>query len=797
MTDRASELADGGGQDATPPDRELPTSHSGWRELVEVVRSIARAQRRRHGYRYTATRRKRALILFGVALTLPVLGGVLRVAHDLGRRIGAGELPELIHLTMWSLPAMAGTYFTLAVVDSGSQWCDFEARELLLTTVPERPLFFGLLASECQSWFVFFIGPSSLVVLTFALGAGSLVTAVVGIVAMAGVTVLALLWGTVVGAAGRLLWHRFLRISVPTTFLRVLGMTTLGLLFGLGGVFAGSLSARLEGGLSIAAVAPAGPPPVPLGHYAEVFFYGTPHVTSLSTAAVASALVVAVSIPIGVGVLATLVPRLWYLDTGVQPDAADGRADAAARSETDRCPGRDWPWQRLAVGYVAGEVIRRTIRTPGKLIHLVYYVLVVGIIVAASAVDPSVLPRQLGWAAVLLGVWLAGGVVGLNPIGEEGPMLDQIVLAKYPARTFVRARIAAGTAIGTPFVLAGAVLLSLADFPTMAAVALGGIWVALPVSAAIAVGVGTLLPRTEPGRTFNVRAQTPETLAVLVHGGVTALFVVAGGLIVVDFASRSVDFVALGALLLVALLVADLCYRFAVSGISGYGTTTQPDAVYTLEIATLVTVVGLALSVTVPSGVRSIGSSAEPVATPLTSVAWSVGWVVAGVGYLLAADRSLSVLEIGSPDRDVLRTAGLGVVASVVAAAGVLAVADPPRAAFAVTSHVLLGPLGVGTVLLGVGTAVAHAVGLEFLFRSVVQKRLSEAISSGAATLATAVLFAVAQAPAALTIGQSPVLFASLSFGFGLLWGWLYDRSGSLLAVILCHSSVGVIFLTA
>ncbi len=664
-------------------------------------------------------------------------------------------MPALLDIAVWYLPAAIGLYVLLGAIDSNSRLLLFGARELHLTTVPAQTLATGLLLAESIRWLLP-IGPSVIVVAAFAAGTRSLRTIAVAVCGTFLVVYASLLWGTVLGLAGRVAWRRVLRLALPDAALYAIRTLAMVLIFGPAGVFVGTRAAKLTDGAGLAAVAPDGPPPVPLGRYAEFFFFGTPLVDGPSVAAIVSAAAVVISIPLGAAATARVAPHLWYLDPprrSAERDGAGARAattDFPAKRETGRRPGC-----RISAGYVPESIVRRTVREPGRSVHLLYHVVAAGMLAAGGAFDLALLPTLLGQAAVFLGIWFAGAAFGLNPIGEEDGMLSEIVLSEFPPHTFVRARILAGTLVGVPLVALGATLLSIGDFAAGAVVAAEFVWIALtPASAAVGVGVGSLLPQSEAG---SVDVPTPDTLAILAHGTVTAvLAVAAGGFAAGAYGLPVSAFGLVGVALLTALLV-DLCYRYAVGVIPTYGRSGQSKAVYAVELCLTLSLFGLAASTTLPVGVEILVGSG-----PAVAVAGGLGWAVAAVVYLLASGWPRSSLRLALPSRTDAAVLGVAGLVSVAAAAAVrfdvLSVGLAPFPAMS-TANVLPASAGLSLVA---AVVTSEAAATTVFFRGVVQQRLREAVDPVTAVIVTAVLVTVG---ALLTVLELSLVASARTLG--------------------------------
>lgn len=414
----------------------------------------------------------------------------------------------------------------------------------------------------------------------------------------------------------------------------------------------------------------------------------------------------------------------------------------------------------------------------------------------------------------MLGIWVAGGAFGLNPLGEDGPMLGQIVLSELPPQTFVRARIVAGTALGAPFVIAGTAVLTVRDLSLTDAFVAGGAWLALlPVSGAIAVGVGTLLPRWEPSHGPDTQTRSPETLAVLVHAavtgllavgvagsvsGMTGLFAVDVGGSIADVFGFSEEWMGLAAGAVAALLAADLCYRFAVAGIRNHGQPERFSVFYVLELSILVSVLGLVLSITAPMGVTALVQTSSSTGALLSALAEPIGWATAALVYLFVSAHSETKLRVVLPDRRAIGFAAAGVCVTAVVAGG-LAATDAKSASFLAESALSqqaavddrLGTLTAAVV------ALLSAASIEFLFRTVIQQRTTAATGLLPSVFVVSVLFTSVHAAggSAFPPAQNLVAFGVL-FVVSLIWGWVYDRSGSLVAPVLSHGCFGIVLLT-
>lgn len=800
MTDRGSagtsENTPGGnvGSKTDAPSRTSVEESPQGASTAAIVRAIARAESRRYAHRYAASRRQRALLLFGVALLLPVFGILLRGAHDLGHAVESGQADGLLAVARWYLPVSLGMYVFLGAIQAGQRFLNFEASELLLTTVRERDLTLALLWAGLRSLFLLLVTPLAGLVVAFAIGTGSPTVAVGALLAASLCLLAAMLVGFVLGLFLRVGLEN-VRVSGTTrSLMNALGIILGALVFSVGGVYVGSLTAQFEQGISLSTIAPDGAPPIILGYYADFLFLGTPLVDGITVQTLLSGLVVVGSIPVSVWLLVVVAPRLWQTDTATPPadETESTRAESIDAPVTGQQSRPSWPWLRVSVGYVADGLFRRSIRAPQRLVHVSYYVLITGVLVAGAISDPSLLPTLLGGSIVLLGIWLAGGAFGLNPLGEEGAMLEQLVLTTVPARTFVRSRILAGTCVGVPFVLAGTALLTVRALSPIEALVLGAFWLLLtPASAAIALGIGTLLPQSEPGRVLDVvDTRPPEMTATVFHAVGTAALAVGGGLLVSGEFDSWIQRGGLAVGTLFILLVADAGYRFAVNGFATYGKPRRADPFYTLELATGIGVLGLILSITVQTGALVLIPVSGGPGFIVAFVGGFAGWALAGVVYLLAVGRLQTFIDAAIPTVTDLRYTTGGILVSLgvyTVIVGMVVLLDAPIVAHTIAQEMLtLSPFYV--LVLIVLTLAVNATVEEFLFRNVIQKRLSETISSAKAIVWTATVFAVVHVPmyfstdlVAVAVTLTPL------FVLSIVWGWLYHRTGNVVVPALCH----------
>lgn len=770
--------------EADLPERPTPSS-------LAVVFAISQAERRQHDHRHTATRRKKAIAYVSAGVLLPLLVGMVWGAYRFGQMVETGELDGLVHLARWYLPVLITIYALSSMLDVSKRLQDIERGALLRTAVRDRDIVFGLVLADLResAWYLF--GPAVILVLAFAAGAGSVLLAVVGTAAAIVLMLAGMLVGYAVGVGGRIIITRVGLSGRLQSALGGVGSVAAFLVFAAVGAFVGHTGARLDlGETSPAQLAPSGPP-LPIGHYADFFFVGTPLVDGLSSLAIASGVAIAATIPVSTWATATLTPRLWRLERTTDSKQPDRSIDDGQK--------REGPWLDYRWGHVADGLVRRTIRQPRRILHVVYYVIGAGYIATSAAIiEPTLLPTGIGAALVVFGIWLAGGAVCLNPLGEEGSMLDQLVLADYSASSFLQARLVVGSAIGLALVIPGTVLLAVRPLTPLEAVAVGAtLAIMVPVSSAIALGVGTLLPKTEPGRLLGkFDARPPERLAILVHGALSTALMAGAVALIIAPPSDPIRWGGLAVIALATAIAADGSYRFAVRSFSEYGRPTQPDPIYALELAVGLALVGMVLSNSFELTAAIVVPFSGLSAFTIIFVAAFAGWALAGVAYLLASGRTWSYIDVRRPTASDGRYLVLGLVASLTVYAafiGIVVAFDLPTSTQTLTDEFVGGGLS-WFLALAVLVMLVNAPVEEFLFRNVIQKRLADAIAERWAILAVAVIFAAVHIPVYFDPNPGAVAVTITPLAVvALVWGWLYARTSNLVVPALCHGLYNVV----
>ncbi len=692
-------------------------------------------------------------------------------------------------------------------------------RPLVLTTASTRAVVVGKILYLLSTWTLVLVLTAAPVV-AYAIGARApvfLLALVVG-----GLPLLVLTMSVGLSLA-YLLWLFVEQLGLPEVFRRLVTASLSVVAFMI--AFVLGLSIGQASGDGTTATLPTGDPMVPLGWYADLLFVGSPMSEPLGMRTGLAVLAVWGALPLSFAVLTRLAPAYWYA-TPTDEAATDGTTSGVV-PEFDQTPservGRNEGLfgtsltLRAALGYARG-----TVRRPDQYVYLFYYLFPVAmVLVPVAANQPGFVPAAVGAAFVLLGVWLAGGVVCLNPLGTEGAMLSQLVLAPVPASTFVHARLLVGVATGLSLAVPGVLLIVAwgAGVPPLSLTTLwaglllaGGLLAVLVTSASFALAIGSVLPKFETTEVFDsLETLVPSVFAAIIHG-VVSLMVLSGTVsVVLVLAPGNPLGVPWQAALAVATMfglglvaLADGSRRYAVARLREYGHEQfrlgRPFAVYAAAgLAVLSLLLGQAVSLGA-IGLLGIDVDIE-LLLPVLFILEYLGAVLVAVGFLYVTRRGLAYLDLRLPSlREVgvvavglAATLALGAVAGVVIEGLGLSSAehslfDPSQDSFDPTLLLVLVPLVV----------FVNGPVEELLYRNVIQKFLTERFSTGGAIAIASLVFAVAHIPAyagsgAGALAVSLVLLFVLSGVFGALYAW----TRNLTVVALVHGLYNAIQLVA
>ena len=771
-----------------------------FRTDLAVGITIARGEVQDRFRRTTGSRRKRALFVFLAIFALPGILFFARSAYAAGvaSRNGVG-LPVVAASRNLLVPGML-VLTAVAGLEAVQQLGDDSVRSLILTSASTRAIVIGKVLSLLASWLVL-VGIGFTLVVVYAVGARTPLFVFAIVAAGLPVFLLVLLAGL---SFGYLLWLGVDRIGLSEGTRRLL--TASLYLLVLGGIYGGS-SLLGEGAASggIGELLPTSEPVVPIGWYADLFFLGSPMEPTLGVQTVGAVAGIFLATVGAFALVVRLAPQYWYVprdrsngeETEGEPVAGTPPSEQIGRT-ADSLVGRSRTL-RAAVGYA-----RSGVRNPGQFVYLYYYLFPIAPILAQQAVgNPGLFPTALGASLAVVGVWFAGGVFCLNPLGSEGTMLSQLVLADADAETFVHARLLAGTLLGLVVAASGfGIVAATSEFVTveLGLVGIGFLVPTVITSAAVALGVGSVLPKFEAVEIFqSVETLAPSIFAAVIHGVVATLVVGAGvaGTLAVGAPESPLSLPAKAGVVVLFLSVAwiasDGSRRYAAARLREYGRpvvgTDRPFAIYTvLALAFFAFLLGQAVSLAV---IFLFGVDLPiRVLIPVLFVVEYLGYVLVAVGFLYVTRRGVEYLDIRLPTGRELGmlvggvglSFGIWLAASTAVAELGLPAAD--HAAFDVeedASPRLL--LSLVPLMLLVNGPVE-----ELLYRNVIQKYLAERFSPPVAIGVASAVFALAHVPAYFTAGIGPlVVTLSLLFLISAVWGVIFARTGSLFIVAGIH----------
>ena len=760
-------------------------------------------------WRRNDSRRQRALYALLALLLLPTVVLFVRVGYSFGVESRTGVAYPVVAVARNLLVPGMLIFAVLGGLGAAQSLARDSVRTLLLTTASTRAIVVGKLLYLLGTWLIpmLFV---TVPLLAFTVGARSPLFPVAVVVFGIPVLLLTMLVGLTLAY---LLWLGIERLGLPERA-RKLVTAGLSLVIFVAAFTGGFLSGRVTGeGLE---QLPSGDPLTPLGWYADLLFLGSPMAGAPGARTAIAMLLVGLGLAGAFAVQVRVAPAFWYASPTRNADSHDPDTTDAGVPNFERTPselvGRASGWTgrsetlRTALGYV-----RSAVRRPDQYVYLFYYVFpVLGILLPLGLEQPTLLPPVVGGALIMLGVWLAGAVFCLNPLGSEGAMLSQLVLAERGPETFVHARLLSGIGLGLALALPGVALYALTGPFTSPAVLLvgGGLVVSVVVaSAGFALGIGSALPKFEEIAVFDsVETLAPSVVAALVHGAVTLLLalgtiVTTAGVALPDSTLslvRKAGALVLFGLTVVVILDGSRRYAIARLGQYGYGQVRvdRPFAVYAgFSLSALAVLIAQAIGLAVAVVLGQ--STPEIVLFPTLFVIQYAGYALAAIGFVYVTHRGIAYLDVQRPST---REAGVivaGVVASLAIWAGaslLISGLGLPVADHALFSSEDADPrvlLVLVPLLLFVNGPVE-----ELLYRNVIQKYLHEWFSTAVAVGLASAIFALAHVPAYLTAGLSAmVVTLTLLFCLSCVWGAIYAKTNSLTIVAAIHGLYNALLL--
>jgi hypothetical protein len=417
--------------------------------------------------------------LFGAIFLVALVAG----GYFGGRALAGGEIGDSVGLARYGA---AGLWTMVAVLTAWrviAQTGTVDAQDGLLTTVPYRDVALGVLLLEGFWYALIGGGPLALAALAFGVGAGSVASVPLILLAAAGTIALGLAGGMALGFAIRNLLARSAFVARHRTGLAV-GFFTLYMVLvvtnNLFRAFAPVVAAFRSS---------------PVAWFADLAL--------LAVADGASPLFAIASVTVGGAVLAALVGvqirlagLLWYADpadSGVERRASGGLDEGVLSGLLDGVPR---PTTR-----VARKSVLRARRGPVKLLYVAYPAfLLIGPI--TEAVQSGRVPASLPPLIAFYGAWATGAAFTLNPLGDEGAVLPVTLTSGVSGREFVGGLALAGVLVGVPvsgIATLAVGLLSPLSVVEAAITAVFGVILTLAATA-IAAAAGTAFPRFDTAK---------------------------------------------------------------------------------------------------------------------------------------------------------------------------------------------------------------------------------------------------------------------------------------------------------
>lgn len=474
----------------------------------------------RHGFRIGCAEFVRSLRgylgntrrLVGLGIAALFLGGnllfALPTAYVLGQTARSVSAIPFFGPVVTAVPIV---FVLLSMLRTLERIGSIEAEELMLMTVHPRAVVLGLITAEIGRLLLWFGLPVGAFVTVFALGLGSPLLLLMGIIVALPLICCTAVWGYACGIGVlRLLRrlpgvHRFLKVG---GIIALIGFIVVSQFVGQYIVEVGSLQ-RLLSAFTFE----------PFVEYVALAFVGTPIAQPISVHSLVVFGALIALTPVGLVVATQQASILWFTESSSRSTSKRVRTSSGGFTVPQ-------PFSRTKAGRIAWGVLVRGRRHPQELSHLlmvVFFIGPLGTTVFQSSNDA--LGILLAGTGVGLGTYLAGATFGLNPLGDDRPQLPLLLLTETTPRTLIRGRLLAGIAVGLPIVvLVPLVSILLGTLPSHAA-AFAVVGVGLCLAAAMfAVGIGSAYPIYEEREFWGSESVVPSTLVMMGY-----LFVISGG----------------------------------------------------------------------------------------------------------------------------------------------------------------------------------------------------------------------------------------------------------------------------
>jgi ABC-2 type transport system permease protein len=444
------------------------------------------------------------LVVLMVGLPLVLLGPI--AGFVAGDQLAAGEVGSD---TTDTVPgAVTGAVAlgvvgltTLTVVRTVTSIADLDRPACLLVSAPLWEVVAGLVLKEAAAVALVVVGPTLVVSVAFALGAGAPLVALYALATALAVVVVAIPVGFALGVGLR----HVLTVYEPVAQYRTLVFFLAGGLY-----FAGFVLGWFDR-LTVVLFESLGG--TPLGWPGEALLVGAPAVEGSPAAAGAGLLGACVLGLVGFVIAVRASESHWFADPAM------ASTEETAVDSSDRLGALLAGVVSRPVRTVAVTAIRRTRRAPLRLAY-VAYPLFGGVTLVVEAVQAGQLSMFAAVSLCVYVVWAAGALFTLNLPGDHGSALPSVLTATVSGRAVVTGTVLAGVLFALPFALVVPPVAGLASplGPVETGLLTVGTVVGVVASPMLATGVGTRFPRFGTVRiTSNREAVMPGKLAFVVY----------------------------------------------------------------------------------------------------------------------------------------------------------------------------------------------------------------------------------------------------------------------------------------
>ncbi|MFD1585869.1 hypothetical protein ACFR9U_02655 [Halorientalis brevis] len=389
---------------------------------------------------------------------------------------------------------------------AGSRHDRIDNESLMLMTVSVRSVLVGLLSAEFLRAAAYVALPVALVGGAFVYATASPLTAPFLLLAAVLFVLSALVFGAAIGLAAKLLVARVRFVARYKSVLA--GVAVVGFV----GAYVALQNFGDGGFTSLLGY-------LPVSWLVDLAVVGSPIVGSPVRAAVAGGAAVAWILGWGL-VLDRIATALWFGDT-VEHEVAQAKARTDTGSAADPLAAAARPVAFPSLSQPTLRVAQRSVvvarRNPARLTFVFLPVVFLGSMLVNVARFGSlfaVLPPVLA----LTVPWLAGAAFGLNPLGDEGPVLPATLTSLASGRQFALGLALPGLLLGLPLGLVGTV--GSGTYGPYTPVEVGLLVAIVTVLSLLAVtaapAVGMLFPRFDSVRVGSDREVVPPSLSAIV-----------------------------------------------------------------------------------------------------------------------------------------------------------------------------------------------------------------------------------------------------------------------------------------